>query len=197
MDARSPRPSSDYEQGQSAHCVFFLAETHDDEAAFGNLISSAGTERDLGPPIGIQQPFGSPIADVLALEGVQRSGQELAADPVASREVRERLQAARTTERDVLNGLIGNPTLSDWFWRSEPLRDIGSPQAPTCAFRRDGPRLLRCADHSQRADQPQPPLVLKLPPRGTSCSSTCSPNRPSPIWTFRSIRPNVRSIDQC
>ena len=119
VDARSPRlaPTTNRD---NPRIVFFLAETHDDEAAFGNLISSAGPN-EIWALHRNTATIRVAIADVLALEGVQRSGQELAADPVASREVRERLQAARTTERDVLNGLIGNPTLSDWFWRSEPL----------------------------------------------------------------------------
>ena len=119
VDARSPRVAPTTPQDDPRIC-FFLAETHDDELAFAKEMSTAGPN-DIWALHKNTATIRTAIADVLALEGVQRGGQELAADPVASREVRERLQAARTTERAVLKGLIGNPTLSEWFWRTQPL----------------------------------------------------------------------------
>ena len=119
VDARSTplTPTADTDRPR---VVFFLAETHDDEIAFQKPMSTAGPN-EVWALHRNTKTIRAAITDVLALEGVQRSGQELAADPVASREVRERLQAARTTEKQVLNGLIGSPTQSDWFWRSERL----------------------------------------------------------------------------
>ena len=119
LDARSS-PLAPTNETDNPRIIFFLAETQDDEVAFRKAMSMAGPNEVWAlqrntPMIRVA------ITDVRALEAVQRSGQELAADPVASREVRERLQAARTTEKQVLNGLIGNPALSDWFWRSERL----------------------------------------------------------------------------
>ena len=119
VDARSPRLASGTDADRP-RIVFFLAERHDDEAAFAHALTSAGPNEVWALHINASA-IRAAISDVLALEGVQRSGQELAADPVAAREVRERLQAARTTEREVLNQLIGNPMLSDWHWRGEPL----------------------------------------------------------------------------
>ena len=119
VDARSPRLAPTTHTDNPRVC-FFLAEAHDDEVAFGKVMTFAGPN-EIWALHRNTATIRAAIADVLALEGVQRSGQELAADPVASREVRERLQAARTTEREVLNGLIGKPTLSDWFWRTKPL----------------------------------------------------------------------------
>ena len=119
VDVRSPRltPTSD---ADNPRIVFFLAESHDDAAAFDLAKEPAGPN-DVWALHRNGATVRAAIADVLALEGVQRTGQELAADPVAAREVRERLQAAQTTEREVLNGLIGNPLLSDWYWRNERL----------------------------------------------------------------------------
>ena len=119
VDARSPRlaPTTDADKPR---IVFFLAESQDDIAAFECAKESAGANE-----IWALHKHGATIraaiADVLALEGVQRSGQELTADPVAAREVRARLQAAQTTEREVLHALIGDPALSDWHWRNERL----------------------------------------------------------------------------
>ena len=100
--------------------VFFLAESRDDEAVFDHARQTAGPN-----DIWILHKNGAAIraaiGDVLALEGVQRSGQELASDPVASREIKERLQAAEVAERQALNALTGNPGLSSWYWRDEHL----------------------------------------------------------------------------
>ena len=119
VDARSPKftPTTNED---NPRIVFFLAESHEDEACFNKLRASAGPN-EIWALHRNAATIRSAITDVLALEGVQRSGQELAADPIASREVRERLQAARSTEREVFNGLIGNPTRSDWYWMSKPL----------------------------------------------------------------------------
>lgn len=116
-DARSPRlaPAGDADNPQ---IVFFLAESRDDEVVFDAAMKASGPN-DVWALFRNGAAIRAAITDVLALEGVQRSGQELAADPVAAREVRERLQAAQTAEREVLNGLAGNPSLSEWYWRQE------------------------------------------------------------------------------
>ena len=120
LDARSPRSAAAGE-GDKPRIVFFLGESHNDAVAFERAIQSSGPNevwafhRNGGT-------IRAAITDVLALEAVQRRGQELATDPVAAREVRERLKAAQTTEREVLNALIGNPGLSDWYWGNERLQ---------------------------------------------------------------------------
>ena len=119
IDSRSPQFAPTTKE-DNPRIVFFLAETHEDEAFFNKLLTGAGPN-EIWALHRNAATIRAAITDVLALEGVQRSGQELAADPVASREVRERIQAARSTEREVLGGLTGNPTLSDWYWRSKPL----------------------------------------------------------------------------
>ena len=100
--------------------VFFLSESRDDEAAFDHARQSAGPN-DIWVLHKNGAAIRAAIGDVIALEGVQRSGQELASDPVASREIKERLQAAQVAERKALNSLIGNPSMSDWYWRDEYL----------------------------------------------------------------------------
>ncbi len=109
--------------------VFFLAESRDDEAIFEDARQSAGPN-DIWVLHKDGAAIRSVIGDVLALEGVQRSGQELASDPVASREIKERLQAAQVAERKALNSLIGNPGMSDWYWRDDCL------DVPERAFQR-------------------------------------------------------------
>ena len=114
-NARSPHltPTSDLDHPR---IVFFLAESRNDEGDFDAAMKSSGPN-DVWALHRNGAAIRAAIADVLALEGVQRRGQELATDPVAAREVRERLRAAQTAEREVLNGLVRNPALSDWYWR--------------------------------------------------------------------------------
>ena len=100
--------------------VFFLAESRDDEATFEHARQTAGPN-DIWVLHKNGTAIRAAIGDVLALEGVQRSGQELASDPAASREIKERLRAAQVAERQVLNALTGNPGLSSWYWRNQKL----------------------------------------------------------------------------
>ena len=100
--------------------MFFLAECEDDESIFDAARKSAGPY-DIWVLCRNGTAIRAVIADVRAFEGVQRGSQELASDPVAAREIRERLEAAKVAERDVINSLIGDPSVSDWYWRNECL----------------------------------------------------------------------------
>ena len=116
-DARTPRLAQASDTN-NPRIVFFLAESRDDQVAFDDAMKSGGPN-DVWVLHRNGAAIRAAIADVLALEGVQRGGQELATDPVAARELRERLQAALAAEREVLNGLVGNPAISDWYWRQQ------------------------------------------------------------------------------
>ena len=119
VDARSPRtlPTT---PADPPRIVFFLSASRHDQAIFSECSKAAGPN-EVWALHRNATAIRAAIADVLALEGVQRSGQELSSDPVASREVRERLHAARTTERVVLESLISDPALSEWSWRGDLL----------------------------------------------------------------------------
>ena len=122
-DARAPHEHPSTDTG-NPRIVFFLAESPGEPAAFHQARHRAGPN-EIWALHRQGATLRTAIGDVLALESVQRGGQELAGDPVAAREVRERLHAAQATEREALNGLTGNPALSDWYWRNErlPIRD--------------------------------------------------------------------------
>lgn len=119
VDAQSRR-LVETSENPDPRIVFFLAETRDDMAAFDQARQTADPN-DIWALHKNGAAIRAAIGDVLALEGVQRGGQELASDPVASREIKERLQAAQVAERGALNAPIGNPGLSDWYWRDQRL----------------------------------------------------------------------------
>ena len=101
--------------------LFFLAENRDDESAFDGARKTAG-RHDIWVLYREGAEMRAIIGDVRALEGVQRGAQELASDPIALREIKERLQAAKVTERDALNSLTGDPAVSNWYWRNQSLQ---------------------------------------------------------------------------
>ena len=94
--------------------VFFLAENRNDEAVFARARKGAQAGE-----IWVLHPNGAglraAIVQVLAIERVQQGAQEVASDPVAAREVKERLKAAQTAERQALNALLRDPGTSRWY----------------------------------------------------------------------------------
>ena len=108
-------------QDSDPRIVFFLAEDSDDEPLFAEARTSAGPY-EIWVLCKRGAEIRAVIADVRALEGVQRGAQELASDPVAAREIRERLDAAKLAERDMLSSLTREPAASDWYWRNERLQ---------------------------------------------------------------------------
>ena len=59
------------------------------------------------------------ISQVVALERVQDSYSELRSDPVALREYKDRLLAAREQEESLLSSLLQLPESLDWAWQGE------------------------------------------------------------------------------
>ena len=109
-DARVHRP----------RLVFYLAENHADEAAFHEARKGAHAGE-----VWVLHPNGATlraaIVQVLALERVQSGAQEVASDPIAAREVKERLKNARAMEQQALNTLFRNPAESKWYWDGKQL----------------------------------------------------------------------------
>ena len=103
------------------HIFFFLAEGKDDENIFLSHLQNKDTDDNIWVLYRNGTDIRAAIQESLALEGVQRGAQELASDPIASRELRERLKAALVTEQSVLNALTAAPAQSDWYWRGNKL----------------------------------------------------------------------------
>ena len=100
--------------------VFYLAENRADEAIFHKARESGAASE-----VWVLHPNGAAlraaIVQVLALERVQSSAQEVASDPIAAREVKERLKNARAMEQQVLNALFRDPAESKWYWKGKQL----------------------------------------------------------------------------
>ncbi|BCO09229.1 hypothetical protein GF1_16050 [Desulfolithobacter dissulfuricans] len=61
------------------------------------------------------------VAEVLALHRVEQNCPDLQADPVAQREFKDRLAAARRLEDELLHSLVEYPENAQWFWHAEEI----------------------------------------------------------------------------
>ncbi len=117
-----------YSPAESApRIVVFLAEGQEDERLFHAKLQPALSDNDLVALYKNGGEIRACIEEVLALEGVQRGAQELASDPVAARELKERLNAALLSEWRVAQTIVGSPARSEWFWRDQKL-EVSSPR---------------------------------------------------------------------
>lgn len=107
-------------QRTSPRIVFVLSERRGHEDAFHAMRADAA-EGELWALYRDGATMRAAIAEVLSLEAVQRTAQELASDPVAAREVRERLNAARVAEHDAVTLLLRDPAQSLWYEGSHRL----------------------------------------------------------------------------
>ena len=102
-------------RGLKPRLVFFLAEKRGDKSVFHKARKGAHVG-----DVWVLHPNGAAlraaIVQVLALERVQRNAQEVASDPIAAREVKERLKTAKATERQALDALLREPAESKWYW---------------------------------------------------------------------------------
>lgn len=95
--------------------VIYLAESREDERVFENAYENFPASQ-VWALFRDTRALRSAITDVVALESLQRSAQELTTDPVASREVRERLFSAKIIEREIVSAMFSDLTTADWFW---------------------------------------------------------------------------------
>ena len=111
------RQSADHARRGSVmpRIVFFIAERRDDELAFERA-RDAAPEEEIWALHRDGRSIRAVVTDAAALSAVQRSAQELATDPVAAREIRERAMTATTAERDLLDSLLSQPASSEWYW---------------------------------------------------------------------------------
>lgn len=100
--------------------VFYLAEDQDALKAFERFAKDAGDLIIFALCENVPQILGA-VVEVLALERIQNESPELKSDPVAQRELKDRLTAARQAEDRLLNQIMEQPEQSQWIWRGDYL----------------------------------------------------------------------------
>ena len=101
-----------------ARVIFYLAETGEDQKFFKNeLISQFNSDLLVLCPNG--ELARETLTEVLALEQIERSSQELKDDPVAKREFSDNYGIAKENELNLLSSLMYAIDENEWYWRSK------------------------------------------------------------------------------
>jgi hypothetical protein len=110
------------EISKEARIVFFFTENEQDKALFLQQIYLSSSPLDIYVLCVNGSRLRSAVAEVLALENIQKTAQALHTDPVAQREFKDRYHAAIQQEKYLLDQLIAEPQLNQWYWNTQPLQ---------------------------------------------------------------------------
>lgn len=101
-----------------------LADTTEELGQFRQALIGLGEGHTLGVIVGNPEPLREAVLTVFALSRIQRENALLANDPVAQRELKDRLSAAQKTEAAVIASILESPGQSEWIFQGRiPLID--------------------------------------------------------------------------
>jgi hypothetical protein len=97
--------------------LFCLAETSGSEDQFIEALRGFGSVQNvIGAVVANAASLRQAVTEVIAFERIQCQYPEVANDPVASREIRDRLAVAAEQEYELLSAIIEEPDNSCWWW---------------------------------------------------------------------------------
>ena len=97
--------------------IFYLAESEDDKNFFLNEVRNYFESDDIFVLCPNGEQIREVLADVLALEQVASTSQELTSDPVAQREYKDRYENSLEHELSLISSIVDSPSLNQWYWR--------------------------------------------------------------------------------
>ena len=92
-----------------------LTSNLEENAAFGKILHKITKDHTVGVVAGNPQDLCEAVLTVEALTRIQRGNAQLSNDPVAQRELKDRLAFAKRTETIILSSILDEPKLSEWF----------------------------------------------------------------------------------
>ncbi|MDH5573527.1 MAG: hypothetical protein OEY89_17315, partial [Gammaproteobacteria bacterium] len=93
-----------------------LSETGEDEALFQRCLSTLKCSLTVGAITNSCATLKESLLEVIALQKIQHSSHELASDPIAQRELKDRLSAAIRNERNNISNILEESSRSTWQW---------------------------------------------------------------------------------
>lgn len=93
-----------------------LSESGEDEALFENYLSTLGYSLAIGAIICSSATVKESLIELIALQKIQHGSPELASDPIAQRELKDRLTVAIKNEKKVISRILEEPSKSTWHW---------------------------------------------------------------------------------
>ena len=101
--------------------IFYLAESDDDKHFFLNEVLNYFESDDIFVLCPNGEQIREVLADVLALEQVASTSQELTSDPVAQREYKDRYENSLEHELTLISAIMDSPDLNQWYWRHKKI----------------------------------------------------------------------------
>ena len=101
--------------------IFYLAESSDDKQFFLNEALNYFESDDIFVLCPNGEQIREVLADVLALEQVASTSQELTSDPVAQREYKDRYENSLEHELTLISAIMDSPDLNQWYWRHKKI----------------------------------------------------------------------------
>ena len=95
-----------------------LIDTREDEENFQQRLGNLNHSLALGVIVDSGSRIRETLLEAVALQRVQRSSPMLASDPVALRELKDRLSAAIRNERIAISSILEATNRSAWYWGS-------------------------------------------------------------------------------
>ena len=101
--------------------IFYLAESDDDKQLFLNETLNYFESDDIFVLCPNGEQIREVLADVLALEQVESTSQELTSDPVAQREYKDRYENSLEHELALISAIMDSPDLNQWYWHHKKI----------------------------------------------------------------------------
>lgn len=102
--------------------IFYLAESDDDKQFFLNEALNYFESDDIFVLCPNGEQIREVLADVLALEQVANTSQELTSDPVAQREYKDRYENSLEHELTLISAIMDSPDLNQWYWQHKRIK---------------------------------------------------------------------------
>ena len=93
-----------------------LSESGEDEVLFESCLDTLEYSLAIGAIICSSATVKESLIELIALQKIQHSSSELASDPIAQRELKDRLAVAIKNERKAISSILEEPHKSTWQW---------------------------------------------------------------------------------
>ncbi|BBL57498.1 DUF6079 family protein [Methylomonas koyamae] len=108
-----------FESVDQPRIVLFLAEGQDDRDMFSEKVKTYPDSLTIYVLCDNAAQIKQVVSEAIALEKIQTERAELKSDPVSQRELKDRLQAVKSLELDLLNSYLEQPESFEWYWEGK------------------------------------------------------------------------------
>ncbi|MDP3877241.1 MAG: DUF6079 family protein [Methylobacter sp.] len=126
IDANSKKDF--YQHSDQPRILFFLSENQDDTALFNSQVNKHSNALTIYVLCDNAAQLKAIVAETIALENIQTERAEIKADPVAQRELKDRLATSKQTEAELLSRYLDHPETNTWYWQGQRLTLTGQRQ---------------------------------------------------------------------